>query len=165
MIKYFCLFLFIGAQSFASTDLGQELQLKKTAEGNFQFGVTFSYEKETPSTAVVPRWNVIFGLDMLTAPQQLKWNAYSTQTKTYLTDWALQPVQNGRDLLILGNIQVRGEMAKSIIRHQSSVVLVFGDPSGKALYHIDLGKMCRKFPTYFMNLTETSVRCDQVELP
>lgn len=163
MRKYIFLFLFWSLHTLAEENLGQELQPRKTPEGNFQFAVNYSYSLDGQSAN--GRWNAFFVLNTVTAPAQVKWNIYSLKTRSYLTDWNSQPVQNGRDVLILGNLSIKGPLATRFIQNQGNALLVFADPTGKALYFLDVGKICQESPSSFMNLTEASVRCDRINIP
>lgn len=168
MFKAILLASLFYSQSYA-TDLGKELQIATNPQdGHYQLGVHYSYDSGDMGREFLVTWRILFGTtisqqDARQLPEKLKWNVFSPQLSTYLADWKNQPKISGKDLL-LGSISTDNELAMNIISSQANAILVFGDLNGNPLYNINVGKLCKSLPTYFINLTDNTKLCHQVSV-
>jgi hypothetical protein len=153
--------------SLASADIGRPLEIAiDPASGKSSLGVHFAYDPGLMGEKFNLSWSLLFGTtlsqpELSSLPAQLKWNLYEHKSQKYLLSWASQP-SVGRETLRLGTVGVEGEAAKVAIGSQTTLSLVFGDASGKAFFHLNVGHLCRTLPTYFKNLTDSNKSCAQV---
>lgn len=158
--------LFINVTSNAS-DLGKTLDLEvDPSTGNYQLGVHYAYDAGVMGDKFNLSWSMLFGTkttnqELATLPAQIKWNLFNNKTNKFLDDWANRPTISGNDLK-LGNVGVESDLAKQVIGNQSSISIVFATTEGSPLYNLNVGQFCKSLPTYFVNLTDTSKRCDAV---
>ena len=169
MYKIICILLAFTLNSLASPNFGKNLPLATDPQtGHLQLGVHFAYDSGYVGNKFTLSWGILFGSaltqpDLAVLPAELKWNLYNETSANYLTDWAQASTLASRDLL-LGTVSAQDSLAKLAIGNQGKLILVFADLSGKPLYNLNLGHLCKTQPSYFVNLTETSKKCDQVSV-
>jgi hypothetical protein len=169
MIKIISLMMLLAANCFASADFGKELTLAPRPQtSGYQFGVSYSYDPGMMGQKFEITWGALIKTtlsqsEISALPAQVKWNAYNLTTKSYLSDWAQAPVIPGQNIF-LGSFSAKDHLAKNIIGNQANIILVFADMTGKALYHLDLARLCRNESSQFSNMTDGTKKCDQVSV-
>jgi len=150
-----------------AADLGKALELAvEPSSGKYHLGVHYAYDAGIMSDSFKISWSILFGAqitnqELAAIPAQIKWNLFNAKTNQFLDDWADRAIISKNDLLI-GTLGVESDLAKQVIGNQDSVVIVFATIAGIPLYNLNVGQFCKALPTYFINLTDPSKKCDAV---
>lgn len=160
-------FLLVTLSTKADTNLGKTISLSLTpASGDYQLGVQFAYDSSLTGDKFNLLWGILFvstvsDQELSTLPAQLKWNIFDGKAQKYLDSWANRPMI-ARETLKVAALEVAGDVAKLAIGNQGSIYVVFADQNGNPFYNLNVGALCKSHPAYFINVTNTAKRCDQV---
>ncbi len=157
--------VFLIMQGAQAVDLGLPLELEtQSNSGQFQLGVTYSYEPDLVGDKFNLSWSILFGSkityqELSNIPDQIKWNIYNEKTKTFLDDWSNRPMAS-KNVIKQGSLYLKDDLAKFTIANQAFVSIIFGTTNGEPLFNLNIGQLCRTNPTYFNNLTDRSKKCE-----
>ena len=153
----FCLLFSLNA--FA---VEQELSLKSRLNGQPSFGIQYAYDVDFVWSFTYA--TTISNQTLSSLPNIILWNIQDTKTNKTLTKWT----EIDKGSLMIGTLRVSDRSTiTSLLPVLKTAKVIFRvmtqQESVEKLFSIPFGPLCQKYPTHFVDLTNTSLKGCEVK--